>query len=39
MLYDHEDGHDLNLVITPRISSNSHILIRKQKPAENAGEG
>ncbi len=39
MLYDHEDGDSLNLVITPGIDANGRIVIRKEKSAEDAGEG
>ena len=38
VLYDHEDGDGFNLVITPGISVNGRIVIRKKKPDEDAGE-
>ena len=31
MLYGHEDGDSLNLVITPGIDANDRIVIRKEK--------
>ncbi|SFJ42946.1 hypothetical protein DES43_1352 [Aquamicrobium defluvii] len=38
MLYGHEDGDSLNLVITPGIDANDRIVIRKEKSHKDAGE-